>query len=120
MTAGLTPPQAERRARRVVAARSAAGRDQFGLWEGRPGRDSAREIDAWAADVGGYAPPGGESPGQLQVRVLDFFNRLPEQDAVIVTHAGVIRSLLAADQGLPPERWCDLACDHASLTVWQR
>ncbi len=93
----------------------------FGLWEGRPWDAIPRaEIDAWAADVGGYAPPGGESPGQLQVRVLDFFNRLPEQDAVIVTHAGVIRSLLAADQGLPPERWCDLACDHASLTVWQR
>ncbi|MCK6411967.1 MAG: alpha-ribazole phosphatase family protein [Azonexus sp.] len=93
----------------------------FGLWEGRPWDAIPRaEIDAWAADVGGYAPPGGESPWQLQARVLDFFNRLPEQDAVIVTHAGVIRSLLAADQGLPPERWCELACAYASLTVWQR
>lgn len=93
----------------------------FGLWEGRPWDAIPRgEIDAWAADVGGYAPPGGESPRQLQARVLEFFNALPDRDTVVVTHAGVIRSLLAADQGLPPERWSDLACAYASLTVWQR
>lgn len=93
----------------------------FGAWEGRPWDAIPRDqIDAWAADVGGYAPPGGESPRQLQARVLEFFNTLPDRDTVVVTHAGVIRSLLAADQGLPPERWCDLACAYASLTVWQR
>lgn len=93
----------------------------FGAWEGRPWDAIPRDqIDAWAADVGGYVPPGGESPRQLQARVLEFFNTLPDRDTVVVTHAGVIRSLLAADQGLPPERWCDLACAYASLTVWQR
>ena len=45
----------------------------FGDWEGRPWDSIPRlEIDAWAADVAGYAPPGGESPRDLQRRALDF------------------------------------------------
>ena len=95
----------------------------FGAWEGRPwdAIPRADQIDAWAADVGGYAPPGGESPRPVAgARARIPSTALPDRDTVVVTHAGVIRSLLAADQGLPPERWCDLACAYASLTVWQR
>jgi alpha-ribazole phosphatase len=68
----------------------------FGAWEGRPW-DSVprRELDAWAADVEGYAPPGGESPRQLRKRVLDFVAGLGDGEHVLVTHAGVIRLLLA-------------------------
>lgn len=91
----------------------------FGAWEGRPWDDIPRsELDAWAADVAAYAPPGGESPRQLQARALAFVNELTVPEAVIVTHAGVIRTLLAWAQQLPAERWCELNFAYGSHTVW--
>lgn len=72
----------------------------FGDWEGRSWDDIPRaELDAWAADVAGYVPPGGESPLALQRRVLDFVATLAVAEAVLVTHAGVIRSLVAHATG---------------------
>ena len=89
----------------------------FGQWEGRRWDDIPRhELDAWAADVAGYAPPGGESPLALQRRALDFVAGLTVPEAVIVTHAGVIRVLLAYWQGLPPARWTSLVLDYGSCT----
>ena len=89
----------------------------FGDWEGRPWDSIPRaEIDAWAADVAAYVPPGGESAEALQRRALDFIAGLAVPEAVIVTHAGVIRTLLAHWQGLPPERWTSLVFDYASCT----
>lgn len=90
----------------------------FGAWEGRAWDDIPRaEIDAWAADVAHYAPPGGESPIMLQQRALDFVAGLDVPEAVIVTHAGVIRVLLAHWQDLPPERWTELVFPYGSLTT---
>ncbi len=90
----------------------------FGAWEGRAWGDIPRaEIDAWAADVAHYAPPGGESPIILQQRALDFVAELTVPEAVIVTHAGVIRVLLAYWQHLPPERWTELVFPYGSLTT---
>ena len=72
----------------------------FGQWEGRPWDNVPRaELDAWAADIEGYAPPGGESPRDLQQRVLAFVDELPAGAHVLVTHAGVIRVLFAAANG---------------------
>jgi alpha-ribazole phosphatase len=89
----------------------------FGAWEGRPWDAIPRpELDAWAADVAGYAPPGGESPLALQRRALEFVASLSLPEAVIVTHAGVIRTLLADTQGLPPARWTELVFDYGSCT----
>lgn len=89
----------------------------FGDWEGRPWDDIPRaELDAWAADIAGYAPPGGESPRQLQQRALDFVAGLDVPEAVIVTHAGVIRMLLAHWQDLPPAQWTTLTFDYGSCT----
>lgn len=90
----------------------------FGAWEGRAWDAIPRaEIDAWAADVAHYAPPGGESPILLQQRALDFVAELSVPEAVIVTHAGVIRVLLAHWQNLPPERWSELVFPYGSLTT---
>lgn len=89
----------------------------FGEWEGRRWDDIPRaELDAWAADVAGYVPPGGESPRDLQRRALDFVASLTVPEAVIVTHAGVIRTLLAHWQGLPPERWTALNFAYGACT----
>lgn len=90
----------------------------FGLWEGRPWEAIPRaELDAWAADVAGYAPPGGESPLLLQRRALDFVAGLAVPEAVVVTHAGVIRTLLAHWQGLPPAAWPQLVFAYGSRTT---
>ena len=90
----------------------------FGAWEGRPWDAIPRaELDAWAADVAGYAPPGGESAQAVQQRILSFVAALTADEAVVVTHAGVIRTLLAAQRGLPAARWCELQFPYASRTV---
>lgn len=89
----------------------------FGAWEGRLWDDIPRaELDAWAADVAGYAPPGGESPLALQRRVLAFVATLPVAEAVLVTHAGVIRSLVAHVSGRPIADCLDFRPAYGSRT----
>ncbi|MEL6478700.1 MAG: alpha-ribazole phosphatase family protein [Pseudomonadota bacterium] len=64
----------------------------FGTWEGEPWDSISRtESDLWAADPWHIAPPGGETFAQLHARVSETLAALPAQ-AVIVTHAGVIRA----------------------------
>ncbi len=68
----------------------------FGTWEGRPWDALPRdEIDAWAADVTDYAPPGGESAAKVLERVCDFLGERDESEIAVVTHAGVIRLLVS-------------------------
>lgn len=89
----------------------------FGAWEGRPWDAVPRaELDAWAADVAGYASPGGESPRQLQARVLDFVAGLGAGEHVLVTHAGVIRTLLAQAAGESIADGLRRTADYGSLT----
>lgn len=90
----------------------------FGHWEGQAWDAIPRtELDAWAADVAGYAPPGGESPRALQHRALDFVGTLAVPEAILVTHGGVIRTLLAHWRALPPERWCDITIGYGECTT---
>lgn len=90
----------------------------FGAWEGQSWDTIPRaELDAWAADVTGYAPPGGESPRALQRRALAFVGELAVPAAVLVTHAGVIRTLLAHWRGLPPAAWTQLVFPYGSCTT---
>lgn len=86
----------------------------FGEWEGMRWDDIPRkELDAWAANVLDYAPPGGESPRQLQMRALEFVASLSEPEAILVTHAGIIRMLQAFWGNPPPESWRELQFDYA-------
>ena len=77
----------------------------FGAWEGKAWDDIARrEIDAWAADILGYTPPGGESAQQLMQRVQMFrrdLAQLPQQNIALVAHGGSIRTLLAQIGDVP-------------------
>lgn len=89
----------------------------FGLWEGRPWDSIPRsELDAWAADIAGYAPPGGESPCQVQRRVLEFVSELSVPEAVLVTHAGVIRLLVAWVFQLGEVMWCQVNPSYGGIT----
>lgn len=114
-----------RRCRELALALDAGARSDerltemnFGTWEGRPWDSVERaELDAWAADIAGYAPPGGESPLAVQARALAFVTELAAPEAVLVTHAGVLRVLVAHVRALPPARWLELDFPYASHTV---
>jgi len=68
----------------------------FGAWEGRRWDDLPRDqIDAWAADLMGARPHGGESVAMLAERVGAALDDLGDQGALVVTHMGPIRAALA-------------------------
>lgn len=72
----------------------------FGTWEGRPWDAIDRaESDPWAEDPVTRAPPGGETFAALAARVAAAAADLAP-GAVVVTHAGPIRALRMAEQGL--------------------
>ncbi len=76
----------------------------FGQWEGRLWADIPKaEIDAWTANFAHHrAGTTGESVRSFVQRVADALADLPkDQDALWITHAGVVRAvhLLAAGKG---------------------
>lgn len=90
-----------------AAVEPAATELDFGTWEGR------RLTDIRAADPAGtdaneargldFRPPGGESPRDVQARLIPLLRRLAEEgrDTGIVTHKGVIRAVLSLATGWP-------------------
>lgn len=90
----------------------------FGDWEGLAwDAIGAATLDAWAADVAGFVPPGGESARMLQARALDFVANLDVPEAVVVTHAGVMRVLLAHWLQVPVSEWTRLVFDYGAVTM---
>ena len=88
----------------------------FGEWEGRTWADIGRvALDAWAADVLHFTPPGGESVAQLRARVIGFAKTLALPRVAIVSHAGVMKTLYGHWQGLPDEDWARLDFPFGSL-----
>ncbi len=88
----------------------------FGTWEGRHWDDIDRgQLDAWAGDVLGFTPPGGESVAALQRRALDFAASLEYPKVAIITHAGVMRALVGHWRRLPVAEWSRLEFEFGSL-----
>lgn len=94
----------------------------FGVWEGRAWDELPREeLDAWAADPLQYVPGSGESVVAMRRRVLAWRDELRDElrqsgasAALCVTHAGVIKLLLAEARGLAPGDWLGLAVPYAT------
>lgn len=64
----------------------------FGAWEGRPWDALPRtELDAWAENLHGHAPGGGEPLEAMLARVQDALGGIQGADMVWITHAGVAR-----------------------------
>jgi len=87
----------------------------FGAWEGLPWDAIARaQLDAWAADLLGARPHGGESTGQALARVAGWADALCAAAARdgsngsgciwVVCHAGPMRMLAAHWLGVPLAR----------------
>lgn len=88
----------------------------FGEWEGQPWNALDRHaLDAWAADILHFIPPGGESVAGLQRRAIDFSATLHRSPVALVTHAGVIRALLGHWRQLPVDQWTTLQIDFGSM-----
>jgi alpha-ribazole phosphatase len=78
----------------------------FGNWELQAWEEIPRdELDRWASNYVDHTPPGGESFRALHRRVTEFINEIKKMPCaapvVIVTHAGVIRAMLAEVLQLP-------------------
>ena len=95
----------------------------FGAWEGKTAEEIAAEDSSFASWMEGGAavsPPGGESSGAFMSRVCQSFEALVtelvksgKRDAVLVTHGGVIMTILAA-YGLPQAGFYDWLTESGS------
>jgi alpha-ribazole phosphatase len=91
-------------ARRLASPREPAQCEElmemnFGDWQGLAWGELPREqLDAWAKDVWGYRPGGGESANMVAARWERWLvqaRRIGAGSIIAVTHAGVIRVALA-------------------------
>lgn len=95
----------------------------FGEWEGRSAAQLMWESPAALADFWrdplNHPPPGGESLGQFQERVVAAWEALCRNHAgkrlLLVTHGGVIRMLLSHLQARPLDRMMEIEVEHAAL-----
>lgn len=104
-------------ARAVETARIVAGADpavetdlvemDWGQWEGRTLASLRSTLGAAYDQVEArgldFRPPAGESPRDVQRRVLRWFERIADEagPVVAVTHNGVLRAMLAHCTGWP-------------------
>lgn len=76
----------------------------FGTWEGRAWSTIARaELDAWADDLTGFRPGGGECADDLLRRVGAVMNEtaIVGERQLWVTHGGPLRCLMALSERRP-------------------
>jgi len=92
----------------------------FGEWEQRLWTEIDQPVlNDWMADFVNYQVPGGESFVQMHRRCIQFWNELlalPADRIFVVTHAGVIRSLLAHILSIPLDKIFQLEVDYGSVT----
>ena len=97
----------------------------WGEWEGqilKPLRrrlgDEMRANEARGLD---FRPPGGESPREVQARLLDWLAALAGRgnDACAVTHKGIIRCLYSLASGWQMVGDCPLDFDWSCAWQWQ-
>jgi alpha-ribazole phosphatase len=93
----------------------------FGDWELMAWNDIPRGlVDVWADDHVMQAPPSGESFHALSLRAKDFLQEVSAnhagQNLVILTHAGVIRTLLAHALNMALTDSFRLQIDYGSIS----
>lgn len=93
----------------------------FGDWEQRPWTAIDQPVlNEWMADFVNYQVPGGESFKMMHQRCTQFWDELlnntSHDKVIIITHAGVIRSLLAHVLHIPLDKIFQLEVDFCSIT----
>ena len=95
----------------------------FGEWEGRHAQDLMRDqadlLARFWDDPYAVTPPGGEPVAAFRRRVLNAMVRLRDEYAgrrvLIVSHAGVMRLLLARARSLPDRDLLQVEVSHGQL-----
>ena len=91
----------------------------FGAWENCRFEDlDGDAVQRWTESFVHSSPPSGESFSDLCSRAADFWQELitlPVKQAVVVTHAGVIRALLAHILQLPLANAFQFKVDPGSI-----
>jgi alpha-ribazole phosphatase len=92
----------------------------FGKWEMQAWNEIKRkDLDKWMEDFVGYKIPGGENFTALYKRCIDFYSSLLNSEIenhIIVTHAGVVRSILAYILDFPLKKAFDLEISYSSIS----
>jgi len=98
----------------------------FGDWEGKTWQSIGKQaIDDWSADLLDYQFINGESARQFDQRVITAWLQLNEtlclakqtQNIVLITHAGVIRSILSHFLKIPLDHALTLKIDKLSVSI---
>jgi alpha-ribazole phosphatase len=93
----------------------------FGDWENKNWDNiHSEELDLWMQDFVNTAPPNGESYYALHQRTIAFVDDLlatEKESAVIVTHAGNIRSFLSLALGLPLQNSFRIEVPYGAVVV---
>jgi alpha-ribazole phosphatase len=91
----------------------------FGDWEGQRFDDIDQvALQNWTDNFATATPPNGESFAELYARTGEFWQELlanPCDQVVVVTHAGVIRALLARVLSLPHANAFQFRIDAGSV-----
>lgn len=92
----------------------------YGAWDGRPVADVPAETWArWRRDLS-FRPPGGESLGELGVRIRaaldDLVADAPGDHVVVVTHVSPIKAAVAWALGVGDEIGWSTYLDTGSIT----
>jgi alpha-ribazole phosphatase len=91
----------------------------FGDWELKKWKDiDKNEMNVWMNDFVNIAVTNGESYMDLHSRTIQFLSEITKKNykkAVIVTHAGVIRSLYSHIKNSPLEKSFDLKLEYGQL-----
>lgn len=93
----------------------------FGDWEMQAWADIPRDVfDVWAQNYATLSPPNGETFSELQGRGVAFLSEMqaqfPQGHIVVVTHGGMIRTLLAHTLNMPLKGLFRFTIDYGSLT----
>ncbi len=93
----------------------------FGAWETLSFAEIAAQnpvlVDKWARFDEDFSFPDGESMKDFLNRIKHIADRMrrEQDDLVLVTHGGVIRSLLCELQGLPPEKYVTFSIQRGGM-----
>lgn len=91
----------------------------FGEWEGQLWSAIPPEVSSpWTENFVEAAPPGGESFRQLEKRALRFlesFMKSELEQALVVTHSGVIRALRCWSRGEDLSKAFDLPLPYGAI-----
>jgi alpha-ribazole phosphatase len=93
----------------------------FGEWEGKTW-DTVDQIalQCWMDDYVNVCVPGGESMVQMRDRVMEFWNELLSKSPArvgLVTHAGVIRLLLASIKDIALTNVFDIKINYGEVIL---